>query len=145
MPRNNPDQIRDILQTVRTIALVGASEKTNRPSHEVMEYLLRQGYRVIPVNPRLAGQQVLGQTVYADLASLPEPVDMADLFLAPERTDAVIDQAIAQKIPALWLQIGVINEAGAKRAEKAGMKVVMDCCPKQEIPKLSIQTPAGSQ
>jgi len=145
MPRNNPDQIRDILQTVRTIALVGASEKTSRPSHEVMEYLQRQGYRVIPVNPRLAGQQVLGETVYADLASLPEPVDMADLFLAPERTDAVIDQAIEQKIPVLWLQIGVINDAGAERAELAGMKVVMDRCPKQEIPRLSIQTPAGSK
>jgi len=145
MPRNNPDQIRDILQTVRTIALVGASEKTSRPSHEVMEYLQRQGYRVIPVNPRLAGQQVLGETVYADLASLPEPVDMADLFLAPERTDAVIDQAIEQKIPVLWLQIGVINSAGAERAELAGMKVVMDRCPKQEIPRLSIQTPAGSK
>ncbi|MGM0952745.1 MAG: CoA-binding protein [Pseudomonadota bacterium] len=145
MPRNAPDQIRDILQTVRTIALVGASEKTSRPSHEVMEYLQRQGYRVIPVNPRLAGQQVLGETVYADLASLPEPVDMADLFLAPERTDAVIDQAIEQKIPVLWLQIGVINDAGAERAELAGMKVVMDRCPKQEIPRLSIQTPAGSK
>jgi predicted CoA-binding protein len=143
MPRNAPDQIRDILQTVRTIALVGASEKTSRPSHEVMDYLQRQGYRVIPVNPRLAGQQVLGETVYADLASLPEPVDMADLFLAPERTDAVIDQVIEQEIPVLWLQIGVINSAGAERAERAGMKVVMDRCPKQEIPRLSIQTPEG--
>lgn len=145
MPRNDPDQIRYILQTVRTIALVGASEKTSRPSHEVMEYLQRQGYRVIPVNPRLAGQQVLGETVYADLASLPEPVDMADLFLAPERTDAVIDQAIEQKIPVLWLQIGVLNDAGAERAEFAGMKVVMDRCPKQEIPRLSIPTPGGSK
>lgn len=138
MPSNAPDQIRDILESVRTIALVGASEKTNRPSHEVMEYLQRQGYRVIPVNPRLAGQQVLGETVYADLASLPEPVDMAELFLATERTDAVIDQAIEEKIPVLWLQIGVINEPGAARAEAAGLKVVMDHCPKQEIPKLGI-------
>lgn len=145
MSRKNPDQIRAILQTVRTIALVGASEKTNRPSHEVMEYLQRQGYRVIPVNPRLAGQQVLGETVYPDLASLPEPVDMADLFLAPERTDAVIDQAIELNIPVLWLQIGVINEAGADRAEAAGLQVVMDCCPKQEIPRLAIPTPAGSK
>jgi predicted CoA-binding protein len=138
MPSNAPDQMRDILESVRTIALVGASEKTNRPSHEVMEYLQRQGYRVIPVNPRLAGQQVLGETVYADLASLPAPVDMAELFLAPERTDTVIDQAIAQKIPVLWLQIGVINESGAARAESAGLRVVMNRCPKQEIPKLGI-------
>ncbi len=89
MPSNSPpEQIREILESVNTIALVGASEKTNRPSHEVMEYLQHQGYRVIPVNPRLAGQQVLGETVYADLATLPEPVDMVELFLAPERTDA---------------------------------------------------------
>ena len=145
MPRKDPQLIRDVLENVRTIALVGASQKTNRPSHEVMAYLQRQGYRVIPVNPRLAGEQVLGETAVADLASLPEPVDMAELFLAPERTDAIIDQAIEQKIPALWLQIGVINEEGARRAEAAGLKVLMDCCPKQEIPKLSIQTPAASQ
>jgi len=145
MSRNSPEEIREILETVRTIALVGASEKTNRPSHEVMENLQGHGYRVIPVNPRLAGQEILGETVYADLASLPEPVDMADLFLAPERTDAVIDQAIEQKIPVLWLQIGVINEDGAARAEAAGLKVVMDRCPKQEIPKLGIATPASGR
>lgn len=138
MPSNHPDQIKAILESVHTIALVGASAKTDRPSHEVMDYLQRQGYRVIPVNPRLAGQQVLGETVYADLASLTEPVDMAELFLAPERTDAVIQQAIEQKIPVLWLQIGVINESGAARAEASGLKVVMDRCPKREIPKLGI-------
>lgn len=142
MSANSPDQMRQLLERVRTIALVGASEKTNRPSHEVMEYLQQQGYRIIPVNPRLAGQQVLGETVYADLASVPIPVDMAELFLAPERTDTVIDQAIELNIPALWLQIGVINETGAARAEAAGLTVVMDHCPKQEIPKLGINTPA---
>src|SRR5690554_277567 len=119
MSRNHPEQIRKILETTRTIALVGASEKTNRPSHEVMEDLQRHGYRVIPVNPRLAGQTLLGETVYADLASVPEPLDMADLFLAPERTDAVIDQAIELEIPVIWLQIGVINEAGARRDRKS--------------------------
>jgi predicted CoA-binding protein len=138
VPIENDQGLRDILTSVRTIALVGASEKTSRPSHEVMEYLQRQGYRIIPVNPRLAGKQVLGETVYADLASIPEPVDMAELFLAPERTDAVIDQAVAENIPVLWLQIGVINEAGAERAEQAGLKVVMDRCPKREIPRLKI-------
>ena len=129
-------QILEILQQVRTIALVGASEKTNRPSHEVMQYLQQQGYRVIPVNPSLAGQQLLGETVYADLESLPVAVDMADLFLAPHRTDAVIDQAIAMNIPVLWLQIGVINHQCAKRARQAGLKVVMNRCPKIEIPRL---------
>ncbi len=144
MAIENDQNLREILTSVRTIALVGASEKTNRPSHEVMEFLQHRGYRVIPVNPRLAGKQVLGETVYTDLASLPEPVDMAELFLAPERTDAVIDQAIAENIPVLWLQIGVINEVGAARAETAGLKVVMDRCPKQEIPRLGISTPLGT-
>jgi predicted CoA-binding protein len=136
MTEASDSQILDILQQVRTIALVGASEKTSRPSHEVMHYLQQQGYRVIPVNPRLAGQQLLGETVFADLESLPVAVDMADLFLAVQRTDAVIDQAIAMKIPVLWLQIGVINHQGADRARHAGMKVVMDRCPKMEIPRL---------
>ncbi|EBA01450.1 CoA-binding protein [Marinobacter sp. ELB17] len=136
MHETSDSQILDILQQVRTIALVGASEKTSRPSHEVMHYLQQQGYRVIPVNPRLAGQQLLGETVYADLESLPVAADMADLFLAPQRTDAVIDQAIAMRIPVLWLQIGVINHQGAERARQAGMKVVMDRCPKMEIPRL---------
>lgn len=143
MPVHHPDQIRTILETARTIALVGASEKLRRPSHEVMAFLQHQGYRVIPVNPRLAGQTLLGETVYADLTSVPEPVDMADLFLAPARTDAVIDEAIALNIPVLWLQVGVINEAGAARAEAAGLTVVMDRCPKQEIPKLGIRPMAS--
>ncbi|WP_144777520.1 CoA-binding protein [Marinobacter maritimus] len=138
MPSNQPDQMRAILESVRTIALVGASEKTHRPSHEVMEFMQGHGYRVIPVNPRLAGQKILGETVYADIASLPEPVDMVELFLAPERTDAVIDQAIEQKVPVIWMQIGVINEAGAARAEAEGLTVVMDKCPKQEIPRQGI-------
>lgn len=138
MPENRTDQLRHILESVRTIALVGASEKTSRPSHEVMEYLQARGYRVLPVNPRLTGQKVLGETVYGDLASLPEPVDMVDLFVAPERTNAIIDQAINLNIPVVWLQIGVINHSGAARAEAAGLTVVMDRCPKQEIPRLGI-------
>lgn len=138
MPSNSPEQLRAILESVRSIALLGASEKTNRPSHEVMEFLQQQGYRVIPVNPRLAGKELLGETVYPDLASLPEPVDMVELFLAPERTDAIIDAAIKQRIPVIWLQIGVINEAGVARAEAAGLTTVMDRCPKQEIPRLGI-------
>lgn len=138
MPLQHPEEIREILSKVRTIALVGASEKTHRPSHEVMAYLQGRGYRVIPVNPRLAGGTLLGETVYPDLASVPGPVDMADLFLAPERTDAVIDAAIARDVPVIWMQIGVINADGAERAEAAGARVVMDRCPKQEIPRLGI-------
>lgn len=138
MPEQHPEEIRKILSNTRTIALVGASEKTHRPSHDVMAYLQGRGYRVIPVNPRLAGATLLGETVYPDLASIPVPVDMADLFLAPGHTDPVIDLAIRQNIPVIWMQIGVINDAGAERAEAAGAKVVMDRCPKQEIPRLGI-------
>lgn len=138
MPDNQPEQMRDILESVRTIALVGASEKPQRPSHEVMAYLQKQGYRMIPVNPKLAGQTLLGETVYGALEDIPEKPDMAELFLAPERTDPVIDSAITLSIPVIWMQIGVINEEGARRAEKAGLKVVMDRCPKQEIPRLGI-------
>ncbi|OEY65871.1 CoA-binding protein [Marinobacter sp. X15-166B] len=138
MPLSHPEQIRRILESVRTLALVGASDKPHRPSHEVMAYLQGRGYRVIPVNPKLAGQTLRGETVYASLADIPEPVDMADLFLAPVRTDAVIDQAINLKIPVIWMQIGVLNESGAARAEAAGVSVVMDRCPKQEIPRLGV-------
>ncbi len=144
MPLSNPEQIRQILESVRTIALVGASNKTHRPSHEVMAYLQGRGYRVIPVNPTLAGQTLLGETVYGTLDAIPVTVDMAELFLAPKRTDAVIDQAIALKIPVVWMQIGVINDAGAARAEAAGLSVVMDRCPKQDIPRLGVRLASGS-
>lgn len=138
MPLQHPEEIRRILSEVRTIALVGASEKPHRASHEVMAYLQGRGYRIIPVNPRLAGTTLLGETVYPDLASVPAQVDMVDLFLAPERTDAVIDAAIDRTIPVIWMQLGVINTEGAQRAEDAGLRVVMDRCPKQEIPRLGI-------
>lgn len=107
MPETNPAALRKILETVDTIALVGASDKPDRPSHDVMAFLQAHGYRVIPVNPRLAGKTVLGEPVYADLFAVPEPVDMVDLFLAPERTDSVIDAAIARNIGVVWMQIGV--------------------------------------
>lgn len=136
--RNSPEQIRQLLASVRTIALVGASDKPHRASHEVMAFLQQQGYRIIPVSPRLAGQDLLGEKVYPDLASIPEPVDMVDVFLAPQRTDPVIADVVRLGIPALWLQIGVINEAGAQRAERAGVTVVMDRCPKRELPHLGL-------
>ena len=138
MPLQHPEEIRRILSEVRTIALVGASEKPHRASHEVMAYLQGRGYRIIPVNPRLAGTTLLGETVYPDLASVPAKLDMVDLFLAPERTDAVIDAAIDRSIPVIWMQLGVINAEGAERAEDAGLRVVMDRCPKIEIPRLGL-------
>lgn len=138
MSRSNPDRMRQILSTVRTIALVGASDKPHRPSHEVMAYLQSRGYRMIPVNPKLAGQTLLGEIVYPDLQALPVKPDMVELFLAPQRTGPVIDAAIELEVPVVWMQIGVINEAGADKAEAAGLMVVMDRCPKQEIPRLGV-------
>ncbi|CAN0599713.1 unnamed protein product, partial [Ectocarpus sp. 12 AP-2014] len=138
MSRSNPDRMRQILSTVRTIALVGASDKSHRPSHDVMAYLQSRGYRMIPVNPKLAGQTLLGEIVYPDLHALPVKPDMVELFLAPERTGPVIDAAIELEVPVVWMQIGVINEAGADKAEAAGLMVIMDRCPKQEIPRLGV-------
>lgn len=137
MPIDNLEQLHTLLSTVNTIALVGASDKPERPSHAVMAYLQSLGFRVFPVNPGLAGQSLLGETVYTNLASVPEPIDMVDVFLAPQRTDAIIEETIQLNIPILWLQIGVINESGAARAEAAGIKVVMNRCPKQDIPLMS--------
>ncbi|WP_165857723.1 CoA-binding protein [Marinobacter sp. JSM 1782161] len=134
-----PEQIRRILESVRTIALVGASEKPHRDSHAVMAYLQGRGYRVIPVNPRLAGSTLLGETVYPNISAIPEPVDMVDLFLASHRVGAVVDEALRKPgVRVIWMQIGVIDEDAAQRAEDAGLEVVMDRCPKQEIPRLGV-------
>lgn len=133
MPQNRPDQLRQILQSVQTIALAGASEKTHRASHEVMAFLQERGYRVIPVNPRLAGTTLLRETVYDTVSSIPEPVDMVDLFLASHRVAPVVEQSIEKGVSVVWMQLGVIHPEAASRAEAAGIKVVMDRCPKQEI------------
>ncbi|BES73737.1 CoA-binding protein [Marinobacter nanhaiticus D15-8W] len=138
MPESRPDQLRQILESVRTIALVGASEKPHRDSHSVMAFLQGRGYRVIPVNPRLAGGQLLGETVYPNITSIPDAIDMADLFLASRRVGPIVDEAIRKGVGVVWMQIGVIDEEAAQRAEDAGLKVVMDRCPKQEIPRLGV-------
>ncbi|QWT41577.1 CoA-binding protein [Dickeya dadantii] len=131
--------IKAVLNQVKTIALVGASENPTRPSYGVMAYLLGQGYRVIPVSPRLAGQTLLGQTAYASLGDIPEPVDMVDVFRQPDAAFEVAQEAIAIGARVLWLQIGVINEAAAVLAHDAGLTVVMDRCPKIEIPRLGLE------
>jgi predicted CoA-binding protein len=124
--------MRNILQSSKTIAVVGASDKKHRASHGVMQFLQSKGFRCIPVSPRLAGQQLLGETVYPDLASIPEPVDLVDLFINSEAAGTLVDEAIAIGAKAVWMQLGVINEAAAERASKAGLQVVMDHCPAQE-------------
>ncbi|UPT55206.1 CoA-binding protein [Dickeya zeae] len=132
------NDIKKLLTEVKTIALVGASDNPSRPSYGVMAYLLEQGYRVIPVNPGLAGETLLGQNVYASLAEISEPVDMVDVFRQSNAAFEIAQEAIAIGARVLWLQIGVINEAAAVLAHDAGLSVVMDRCPKIEIPRLGL-------
>jgi predicted CoA-binding protein len=135
-----PDSyIRGILNTVKTIAMVGISPKDNRPSYFAFKYLLERGYRMIPVNPGQAGQQILGQAVYAKLADIPEPVDMVDIFRASQYALPIVEEALALKPrpSVIWMQLGVRNDEAAARAEAAGLKVVMNRCPKIEYGRLS--------
>jgi len=129
--------IRDILGEVKTVAMVGASPNWNRPSFFVMKYLQAKGYRVIPVNPGAAGQEILGETVYASLKDVPEPVDMVDVFRNSEAAGPIIDEAIEIGAKVVWMQLTVRNDEAAKRAEAAGLEVVMDRCPKIEFARLN--------
>ena len=130
-------ELREILTSVKTIALVGWSPKPDRPSHRVAAYLKGKGYRVIPVNPGQAGQAALGETVVASLAEA-GPVDMVDIFRRSEEAGAVVDEAIALGAKVVWMQLGVVDEAAADRARAAGVRVVMDRCPAIEIPRLGL-------
>ncbi|TDS71816.1 hypothetical protein C7434_0597 [Pantoea sp. PNA 14-12] len=134
----NDQTIRDVLTRTKRIALVGASDRPERPSYGVMKYLLDQGYEVIPVSPKLSGKTLLGQTAYGSLAEVPGKIDMVDVFRNSEAAWEVAQEAIAAGADSLWLQIGVINEQAAVLAQDAGMTVIMDRCPKIEIPRLGL-------
>lgn len=135
----DPEYIRGILQEIKTIALVGASNNPVRPSYIVLQYLLNKGYDVTPVNPGLAGQQLLGRDVYATLKDIPHSVDMVDIFRNSEAAGDITDEALAltARPKVIWMQLGVRNDEAARRAEAAGLRMVMNRCPKMEYGKLS--------
>jgi len=135
-----PDSyIRGILNTVKTIAMVGFSPKENRPSYFVFKYLIERGYRVIPVNPGQAGKEALGQKIYAKLSDIPESIDMIEIFRASQFVMPVVEEALTltPKPRVIWMQLGIRNDEAAKLAEDAGLKVVMNRCPKIEYGRLS--------
>ncbi len=137
---NYPDSyIRGILNTVKSIAMVGISPKDNRPSYFAFKYLLERGYNMIPVNPGQAGKDILGRKVYARLSDIPEPVDMVDMFRGAQHAVPIVEEAVnlAPRPQVIWMQLGVRNDEAARLAEAAGMKVVMNRCPKIEYGRLS--------
>lgn len=130
--------IAGLLTSTRRIALVGASAKPERASNRIFQFLLEQGYDVVPINPGLAGQQLHGETVVESLSLITGEIEMVDIFRNSAAAGDVVDEAIAIGAKSVWMQLGVINEAAAKRATDAGLKVVMDRCPKIEIPRLGL-------
>ena len=138
MPLTTDAEIRDLLASTRTIAMIGASDRPDRPSWGVMRFLKEWGYRVLPVNPQIAGERVHGEMVRRDLAEIAEPIDMVDIFRRPHAAGEAVDQAIAAGAKSVWLQLGVINHEAAARAEAAGLQVVMDRCPLIDIPRLGV-------
>jgi predicted CoA-binding protein len=135
-PETSDAAIRDILRRVKTIAAVGLSANDMRPSYFSALYLQGKGYRVIPVNPRYAGEQILGETVVASLADLPEPPDMVQVFRRAEEVSQVVDEAIAAGAKVVWLQLGIRNDAAVAKARAAGLQAVQDRCPKIEYGRL---------
>ena len=138
MPLTRDEDIAELLAGARTIAMVGASDRPDRPSHQVMKFLQDQGYRVIPVNPTITGEHVHGEYVWRELAQIGEPIDIVDIFRRSSEVGPIVDQAIAIGAKAVWMQLGVIDQEAAARAEAAGLTVVMDHCPKIEITRLGL-------
>ena len=144
MPLTTDAEIADLLRTTRTVAMIGASDRPGRPSFDVMRFMQAAGYRVLPVNPQITGEHVHGEYVWRELSQIGEPIDMVDVFRRSDRAGEAVDQAIAAGAKSVWLQIGVIDEAAAARAEAAGLQVVMDRCPKIEMARLGVRGPDAS-
>jgi uncharacterized protein len=144
MPLRDDDEIAELLTNARTIAMVGASDNPGRPAFGVMRFLQEHGYRVFPVNPRIAGERVHGEIVWRDLAEIGEPIDIVDIFRKSEAAGEAVDEAISAGAKAVWMQLGVVDRDAAERAEAAGLKVVMNRCPKIEISRLGLPKIAGS-
>lgn len=138
MPLTRDEDIKALLTSARTIAMVGASDRPDRPSYGVMGFLQGRGYRVIPVNPQITGEHVHGEYVFRDLAQIGEPIDIVDIFRRPMAAGEAVDEAIAVGAKAVWMQLQIVNHEAAERAEAAGLKVVMDRCPAIEIPRLGV-------
>ena len=138
MPLTSAEDIAELLRNSRAIAMVGASDRPDRPSYGVMKFLQSHGFRVLPVNPQIAGQHVHGEFVWRELAEIGEPIDIVDIFRRPQAAGEAVDQAIFAGAKAVWLQLGIVNEEAAQRAEEAGLKVVIDRCIKIEIMRLRI-------
>lgn len=144
MHRNPDDEtIRRILEEVQTIAVVGASDKPDRPAHGVMAFLQAHGYRCVPVNPRLAGSSLLGEPVYATLTDIPERIDMVDIFMNAKRVEPIVAQALDTDAKVVWMQLGVVNATAARLAADAGLTVIMDRCPVIEIRRLGLDRRAS--
>ena len=138
MPLTADADIAALLAETRTIALVGASDRPDRPSYGVMKVLQDWGYRVLPVNPQITGEHVHGEYVWRELSQIGEPIDMVDIFRRPQAAGEAVDEAIRAGARSVWLQIGVINPEAAARAEAAGLKVVMDRCPAIDLRRLRV-------
>jgi uncharacterized protein len=138
MPLTRDEDIAELLSSARTIAMVGASDRPGRPSNGVMRALQHHGYRVIPVNPNITGEHLYGEFVWRELAQIGVPIDIVDIFRRSDAAGEAVDQAIEVGAKAVWMQLGVIDESAAERAEAAGLKVVMDRCIKIEVAALRI-------
>ena len=138
MPLTSDEDIAELLKSARTIAMIGASDRPDRPSYGVMRALQEHGYRVLPVNPNITGEHLNGEFVWRDLSQIGVPIDIVDIFRRSDAAGEAVDQAILAGAKAVWLQLGVIDEEAAARAEAAGLQVVMDHCIKIEMHRLAI-------